>query len=70
MLDLIGMTNGFGGRTTRRGCLRIGALSLGGLSLAQWLRLKEAGAVDEAGRRKSVIMVYLSGGRAISTCMT
>lgn len=49
-------------RTSRRGCLRIGALSLGGLALPQLLQMQAAGAISPNGRRKSVIMVYLPGG--------
>ncbi|MDB5338987.1 MAG: hypothetical protein JWN70_4606 [Planctomycetaceae bacterium] len=45
----------------RRDVLRIGGLGLG-LSLADLLRLKAQGAVNPAGRPKSVIMVYLGGG--------
>jgi hypothetical protein len=49
-------------RTSRRGCLRIGALSLGGLALPQLFQMQAAGAISPSGRRKSVIMVYLPGG--------
>lgn len=49
-------------RMTRRGCLRVGALSLGGLALPQLLQLRAAGAISPRGRRKSIIMVYLPGG--------
>jgi hypothetical protein len=48
------------GRTSRREFLRIGALGVGGLSLASLLRTEAA-----AGRRsspKSVILIYLVGG--------
>src|SRR5262245_61690893 len=47
---------------SRRDFLRIGALSLGGLSLADLLRLKAHGAVRSQASHKAVIMVYLPGG--------
>jgi hypothetical protein len=72
MLTLLGPS------TTRRHCdglsrrdvLRIGALGLGGLSLAQLLALEDAQAKElstnsspsPAKRHKSLIMVYLCGG--------
>src|SRR5687768_6160069 len=58
-------------RLSRRDCLRVGALGLGGLSLPQLLRLREtqaaagptAGGGKPAARRpKSVIMIWLRGG--------
>src|SRR5476649_2743446 len=47
---------------SRRDFLRIGALGVGGLTLADLLRLKaqHAGASNDA--QKAVIMVYLPGG--------
>jgi hypothetical protein len=47
---------------SRRRFFQIGALGLGGLTLADLLRLQARGAVQESGRPKSVIMVYLPGG--------
>jgi hypothetical protein len=47
---------------SRRDFLRIGALSAGGLTLADLLRLKAHGAVDSRAAHKAVIMVYLPGG--------
>jgi hypothetical protein len=47
---------------TRRNFLSLGALALGGLSLADLLRCQARGAVREDAGRKSVIMVYLPGG--------
>lgn len=47
---------------SRRSFLRIGALGLGGLTLADLLRLKSQGAVDSKASLKSIIMVYLHGG--------
>lgn len=46
---------------SRRSFLRIGGLTLGGLALSDFLRLKATGAVAE-GRGKSVIMICLGGG--------
>jgi hypothetical protein len=47
---------------SRRDFLRIGALSLGGMTLADLLRLKAMGAVRPESAHKSVIMVDLPGG--------
>jgi hypothetical protein len=47
---------------SRRDFLRIGALSVGGLSLADLLRLRAQGAVRSEAAHKAVIMVYLPGG--------
>ena len=47
---------------SRRDFLRIGALGLGGLTLADLFRLKAQGAVRSESAHKSVIMVYLPGG--------
>jgi len=62
MFDVLGST----GRThcdsrSRRSFLRVGALGVGGLTLANLLRAESAGKVRS---HKSVIMVYLSGGMA------
>ncbi|QDU93384.1 DUF1501 domain-containing protein [Lignipirellula cremea] len=47
---------------TRRQCLTLGALSLGGLTLPELWRLRAEGAVRPGAGKKSVIMVYLPGG--------
>src|SRR5262245_58998615 len=49
---------------TRRDCLRIGALGLGGLTLPQLLALEDAQGANEPKkkRHKSLIMIYLCGG--------
>src|SRR5262245_13933796 len=46
---------------TRREALRVGALGVAGLSLADVLRLQAAAPADTA-RGKSVIMIWLRGG--------
>ncbi len=46
---------------SRRDCLRVGALGVGGLTLADVLRHRAKGDAGET-RAKSVIMVYLPGG--------
>jgi len=47
---------------SRRSFLRVGALGVGGLSLAELLRLRALGAADQNARHKSVIIVFLNGG--------
>src|SRR5687767_6316705 len=48
---------------SRREFLRVGALGVGGLTLADLLRLKAQAAPGGAGSSgKAVIMVYLNGG--------
>ena len=47
---------------SRRDFLRIGALGVGGLTLADLLRWKAQGSVRPETSQKSVIMVYLPGG--------
>lgn len=63
MLDFVESPNA-GRRLSRRSSLRIGSLCLGGLSLADLLRLDAKGGTAGAARpkQKSVIMVYLPGG--------
>jgi hypothetical protein len=46
---------------SRRDFLRVGALAVGGLSLADLLRLKAQGAQQAKSSHKSVIMIYLCG---------
>ena len=45
---------------SRRTCLRVGALGLGGLTLGELLRLEAAAPANQG--HKAVIMVYLPGG--------
>jgi hypothetical protein len=47
---------------SRRAFFRVGALGLGGLTLADLLRLQARGAVRADPAGKSIIMVYLPGG--------
>ncbi len=47
---------------SRREFLRVGGLALGGLTLADLLRLRAQGAVDSRRSSKAVIFVYLFGG--------
>ena len=47
---------------SRRDFLRVGTFGLGGLTLADLLRLKARGAIRPARLQKAVIMVYLPGG--------
>ena len=47
---------------TRRSFLQAGVLGLGGLALPELLRLRAEGAVADAGRGRSVILFWLSGG--------
>jgi hypothetical protein len=47
---------------TRRSFLHIGALTLGGLTLGDVLRLRAASHAPSKPGRKSVIMIHLSGG--------
>src|SRR4051794_40202224 len=46
---------------TRRDCLRIGAVGLGGLALPDLLQL-EASATPRRARARSVILLFLNGG--------
>jgi hypothetical protein len=72
MLTFFGRKQPFCDGVSRRDFLRVGALTVGGLSLADVLRLQAAGASatpgkdsaskSTAGRGKSVIMIYLPGG--------
>src|SRR3954471_16716633 len=45
----------------RRDFLRVGALGLGGLSLAELLRCRAAGAEAARASHRAVIMIYLCG---------
>ena len=60
MLTFWGDRHSFCDRVSRRDFLRVGTLGLGGLTLADLLRLRAQGKPPV--RSKSVIMVYLEGG--------
>src|SRR4051794_3881754 len=60
MLSLVG---GRGDVLNRRAWMRIGAVGLGGLTLPDLLRLPRAAGAT-AGRAKSAILLFLSGGPA------
>src|SRR6266481_8256401 len=60
MITLMGRSQLCGDGVSRRDFLRLGALAVGGLTLADVLRLQaQAGS---PGAPKSVIMIYLPGG--------
>ncbi len=50
------------GKPSRRDVLRAGVLGMGGLSLSELLRARAAGNTPQAGRPKSVIMIWMRGG--------
>jgi len=60
MLTINGSASRFCDGVSRRNFLRIGALGLGGLSLAQLLRAEAASEIRKS--HKAVIMVFLPGG--------
>ena len=62
MLNVFGSGHKLCDGITRRDFLRIGTLGLGGLTLADLLRLKARGAVDARSTHKAAIMIFLSGG--------
>jgi hypothetical protein len=63
MLTICGRSAGtFCDGMTRRGFLKVGALAVGGLTLADLLRLRANGALRAGSPHKAVIMVYLNGG--------
>jgi uncharacterized protein (DUF1501 family) len=55
-------TNAFCDGLSRRGFLQVGALTVGGLTLANLLHLKARGAAQPRSPSKAIIMVYLNGG--------
>jgi len=61
MIDIPGRAVTPAGALRRRDFLRVGASSLLGLTLADWLRLEARGEVREA-KAKSVIQLWMNGG--------
>ena len=61
MLSILGRGTKLCDGITRREMLRVGGLAFGGLTLADVLRGR-ANAGSDAGRPKSVIMIWLRGG--------
>src|SRR5439155_26010987 len=62
MLTITGPTYRLCDGLSRRGFLKVGALGVGGLTLAELFRLRAQGAASAEGKRKAIIMVYLNGG--------
>jgi uncharacterized protein (DUF1501 family) len=62
MLTLLGSRGRHCDGLSRRSFLQVGALGVGGLTLADLMRAEAAGG--KRGGHKSVIMIYLSGGMA------
>lgn len=62
MLSITGPQKRLCDGLTRREVLRVGALSMGGLGLADLLRLRARGSGAGGAGGKAVIMVYLNGG--------
>lgn len=62
MFNLFGTRQRFCDGLSRRDFLKVGSLGVGGLSLADLLRLKAQGAVSPDSGHKAIIMVYLNGG--------
>src|SRR5262245_45871554 len=61
MLNIFGPKHRFCDGVTRRNFLKIGGLAMGGLGLADLLRL-EARASQRPSPHKAIIMVFLPGG--------
>ena len=62
MLTIFGSHHRLCDGVSRRDFLKVGGLSVGGLTLADLLRFKAHGAADAGTRGKAIIMVYLNGG--------
>jgi len=62
MLTILGPRRSCRSGVSRREVLKVGALALGGLSLADVLRLRAGAASAASVRQKSVIMIWLRGG--------
>src|SRR5262249_20082288 len=62
MLSIFGKSSRLCDGTSRRDFLALGTLGMGGLTLANLLRLKAQGANDIQKSSKAVIMLFLQGG--------
>jgi hypothetical protein len=62
MLTIYTPSQKLAGKPSRRDVLRAGFLGFAGLSLPDLLRAHAAGGTTQAGRGKSVIMIWLRGG--------
>jgi hypothetical protein len=63
MLTLFGPSSPAGGSSSRRSFLRLGALGLGGLTMADLLRAQAAAGAERPGRNeRAVILIYMGGG--------
>ncbi|MSU78830.1 MAG: DUF1501 domain-containing protein [Gemmataceae bacterium] len=62
MLTIPGSSNRLCDGISRRDVLKLGALTVGGLTLADLLRLRANGANRSETPHKAIIMVYLNGG--------
>ena len=62
MLTITGPSQRLCDGLSRREFLRVGGLAVGGLTLADLLRLRARGATSAGTNGKAVIMVYLNGG--------
>jgi hypothetical protein len=62
MLTISGSKHSLCDGISRRSFLRAGVLGLGGLTLADLLRLRASGGVRQGTAHKAVIMIYLPGG--------
>src|SRR5947209_19005404 len=62
MLTIFGSQRRLCDGISRRDFLKSGALAVGGLTLADLLRLWAQGAAQTSSAAKAVIMVYLNGG--------
>src|SRR5215470_8303513 len=62
MLNILGSSYHLGDRVSRREFLNVGTLGLGGLTLADLLRLEARGTSNGKGSHKAVIQIFLRGG--------
>src|SRR5262245_47050194 len=62
MLEITGASRCFCDGVSRRSFMRVGALGFLGLGLSDLFRLRGASGAPKAGRKKSVILVWMHGG--------